>query len=158
MGEEEGPMPSIKWIIWFAITTHLLWGTLILSFGESVTWITAIHHTQELIPHIPALGVVYLLAGLASIYGAWKRVGTFLAIVTVLPQQFLLIYSAVGAIQAIALSQFADGVIRPREFLIADQFPAIFLAVGHTGALVEEALRNYFFLRRYQEPAGPEGE
>lgn len=142
---------NIKWIIWFAILTHLLWGILILIHGESVTWITAIHYTLKLGFSVNWLGITYLLIGILSIIGLFRKHLDFYGILFILPQQFLLMHSAFGAIQCMIISQFADGVIRPREFIMADQFPSIFLAVGHTCALIEESLKTYFYIKKNKE-------
>ena len=130
---------SPRWIMWFAVLTHLLWGVLILCYGESVTWITAIHHTMALGFSETWLGIVYLVVGLSAAWGLWRPHGHAM-IFWAIPQQFVLMYSALGAVEAMIASQFADGVIRPREFLVADQCPAIFLAVLHTCAMLEPAV------------------
>lgn len=59
-----------------------------------------------------------------------------------MPQQFMLLMSASGAISAIWSSQFADGVVRPRGFIAADQFYIIIAALGHTLAVIAHARRR----------------
>lgn len=132
------------YILWFAVATHFLWGTLILLYGESVTWITAIHHTLTICPHIPTLGVLYILIATGATLSILGKLpgGPFIDLLGILPQQLVLVYSAIGALEAMVLSTFADGVIRPREFIVADQAPAIFLAAFHTAAIVEAFIRK----------------
>lgn len=57
-------------------------------------------------------------------------------VVFLIPQQSLLLISATGAITAMVLSQFADGVVRPRAFIEADKIDIVFVAIGHATAIV----------------------
>jgi len=59
-----------------------------------------------------------------------------------IPQQFVLMMSAFGAIAAIMHSTFADGVPRPRGFILADQSPAVLAAAFHTAAIIERYVRR----------------
>jgi hypothetical protein len=43
--------------------------------------------------------------------------------------------SAAGAIEAMWLGQFADGVLRPTAFIAADQMYTVLAALGHTVAI-----------------------
>lgn len=124
-----------KWIIWYAVALHATWGGLLLS-SASVMNITAVHHLSLVIPNrwllAVAMIVIALSAGLALAFRPMLR-----SLVLVLPQQMFLMISAVGAVVAISKSQFADGVLRPWQFIATDQVPAILAAVLHTLALVE---------------------
>ncbi len=64
--------------------------------------------------------------------------------------------SAVGALGAMITGMFADGVVRPHEFIIADQVPAVLLALMTVLALMEryawkqdvwDEIRHYKFVR-----------
>jgi len=50
--------------------------------------------------------------------------------------------SAAGAIEAIFISQYADGVLRPWAFIAADQVYSIIAALGHTLAMALFVLRR----------------
>lgn len=126
-----------QWIIWLAIGTHALWGALLLA-SEDVLWITAIHHTAALGFGRWSLACLYLAVAGLSLFGLVKKLRPQVALLLMLPQQFVLTFSAIGAIGSIVASQFADGVIRPRAFIAADQCPAVFLAIGHTGAILTQ--------------------
>ncbi len=63
-------------------------------------------------------------------------------VVLLLPQQILLMMGVSGAIEAIWLSQFADGVLRPRAFIAADQINSVLAAIGHTVAIISHALNK----------------
>ncbi len=58
-----------------------------------------------------------------------------------MPQQILLMMSAAGAVESMWLGQFADGVLRPHTFIIADQIYSILAAIGHTVAIIMHARR-----------------
>lgn len=133
-----------KWVVMLAIAIHLLWGILLLSGEKSVTGVTAIHTTQTLLGSPSTVGWAYLLASFCSLAGIILegRIRLMFELSLMLPQQFLLMLSAFGALYAMRLSAFADGVVRPRSFLIADQGPAVLIAVFHTLALWEVFGRN----------------
>ena len=146
----------ILWIVWVAIATHLWWGSLLLLYADDVTGITAIKHTMDLGFSPVGLGCVYIgvsvtaSCGLLGVFDRYvpKDYHWFVTLIEVLPQQSLLVYSAIGAIQAIVASQFADGVIRPRAFIAADQFPAVALCVFHTCAILEIPVRRLLGLEK----------
>lgn len=48
-----------------------------------------------------------------------------------LPKLILLIISAVGAIDYMRLSHFADGVVRPQAFIVADQVLIVLLTLAY---------------------------
>lgn len=84
------------------------------------------------------LAIFYLLVSALSVMGMMKKMNRVTDLIFMLPQQFVLTLSAVGAVSSIVASQFADGVVRPRAFIAADQCPAIFLAIGHTVAILSQ--------------------
>lgn len=132
---------------WFSIAVaicvvlHFWWAALIL-FGDG----TAVHAT--------ALFAVYrfvgwgsqTLTGLALVFVAALALWGMLTrrpwiVVSLLPQQVVLMISLIGAVQAIWLQQFADGVERPFAFIAADQIDTILLALGHTAAVISHWYR-----------------
>jgi len=148
-------MPQRYWIIYYCCCLHLVWG-LILLFNTSALNITAIHSMTSffgLDNHI-ALGIVCILFGIAAFVGAFERFkNTSLGLAMMTPQQFILMESAIGAIMAISHSCFADGVIRDRAFIGADQAPAILVALFHTCAIIDFHLKDviYFWTRRFRK-------
>ena len=134
---------SIRWFLWYAVATHIWWGIHILLFGEPVTWITAIHHTMALGFSTTGLGVSYLIISAMAVYGIISNTKHIISLCLVLPQQAFLTYAAVGGIVAVIESSFADGVVRPRGFISADQIPiSVFVAIFHTCALLEPMVRR----------------
>lgn len=69
---------------------------------------------------------------------ALKLKNKWISLLLLLPQQILLLLSAGGAVQAISIGSFADGIARSRYFIGADQIYAILLAIIQTIALVKE--------------------
>lgn len=102
------------------------------------TGVSAIHRYMGGSPLFLA-GVLACVAMLAFI-GVLSR-HPWIALLLV-PQQILLMMSAAGAIDAVWLAQFADGITRPRAFIAADQCYSVLIAGGHTIALIAHALRR----------------
>ena len=126
-----------KWIIVFAIALHMLWGALLLLDGENAAHITAIHTSLNIFRSHVLLGIIYLVASVLAIFAAWRFSPNVFNLAMVLPQQFMLMVSAIGACIAIWTSRFADGVERPMAFIMADQAPAVLMAIFHSCALLE---------------------
>ena len=140
--KSRSPMTT-RWILWYAVLTHTWWGAHILIFGETVTWITAIAHTMSLGFSPEGLGWTYLAISAMAAAGIIRGLDDKRSLVLVLPQQAFLVYSAVGAVEAVVASSFADGVVRPRGFISADQIPiSVFVAVLHTCGLLEPLVRR----------------
>lgn len=119
--------------IWLAISQHLLWACCLI-YSSVPLGVTSIHHVSGSLggraPAILIMGGVSIAAAVGLVRRSRK-----VSLVCLLPQQFVLMYSAFGACVAIYNSMFADGVARPREFLIADQFGWVLLAIAHTVAI-----------------------
>lgn len=120
-------------MIYYAVFLHGIWALMILSsddpFGSTPVHVLEIH---------PRIITSALLGGTAAmaVLGIQKR-GTTAGWLLLLPQQILLIISAVGGIVAAALGHYADGVTRPHLFIAADQLPGIVAAVCHTFAIID---------------------
>jgi len=124
------------WIIWYAIALHWTWAFLLMGSNDPLN-VTAIHSLRILTPGRYAMGSLLLLVGLLAYLGLRRIDKGVSAIYFLLPQQFILTISAIGAFIAIKNGVFADGVVRSTSFLAADQAPAIFGAVFHTAALIQ---------------------
>jgi hypothetical protein len=122
-----------SWMIYYAIFLHGIWALMILAssdpFGSTPVHVLEIH---------PRIVTSLLLGGTAAmaVLGIRKR-GTTAGWLLLLPQQILLMISAVGGIAAAVLGHYADGVARPNLFIAADQLPGIVAAVCHTFAIVD---------------------
>jgi hypothetical protein len=128
-----------KSIITYAVMLHIVWAVLLMLGHAEILNITAIHAFTKYIPtqNVYVHATIFIVVGGAAGIGLLLNIERFdkLALVLLLPQQVLLIISAEGAVSAMINSAFADGVIRPRPFLIADQLPIVLATVLHTMAL-----------------------
>ena len=115
-------------VIVIASAMHLSWAAALL-FAPFHT--TGIQLVLDLAfgSHIIAAMIcaVVSLAAVASIFSRHVTLFIFL----VLPQQFLLIASAIGAVYCIIDGRFADGASYPRPFIFVDQVYLILLCVAH---------------------------
>lgn len=130
--------PQVRWTTALVVAIHALWGVLLLAYPTVVFNITAINYMSHFLG--PKLaGVLYLAAcvlSFISLYykNKWHRL---VGVSLLLPQQFLLWVSALGAWSAIVNQSFADGIKRPWAFLAADQGPYILLAIFYTIAILQ---------------------
>lgn len=119
-------------IILIAITQQYIWATMLLLNHETMN-ITAIDVMAKLLPPIVIAIILICVATLAIFSFSFKR--RMLNLLGLLPQQFMLFLSAGGALQAMLLGRFADGIERSHAFLVADQCSAILIALFHTWAI-----------------------
>lgn len=68
-----------------------------------------------------------------------RRLSNAMLAVMLIPQQTVLLLSAGAGIWAASVGHYADGVMRPWEFILADQLPIILTAFLYTVAVVEAA-------------------
>ncbi len=126
-------------IILYCILLHLSWAGIVY-WDHDATGATAVNALFRIFGSIEALIVALITTSVLAIVALFTRVPW--AVVLLSPQQSLLLISASGAIGAMVLSMFADGVIRPRAFIIADQMHIVLAAVGHAFAIVAAGLRH----------------
>ena len=121
----------ISIMILSAVILHLVWAVTLLvdASGVGATAVSALH---RIVP-MPFLPWVIIGCGMLAIAAVAARPLWF--VLLLIPQQILLMISASGAIDAIWLGQFADGVLRSRAFLMVDQSYSIILMLGHTAAI-----------------------
>lgn len=122
----------------YAVALHLTW-TGILLFDKSALTATPVAAIY-LYVHPPAFLITIIFsAAVCATVGLVAR--TRWVAIFLLPQQILLMMSAAGAVEAIWLGHFADGVIRSRAFLACDQIYSVLAAIGHTIAIMAHARR-----------------
>lgn len=120
-------------IVWYSVLLHLIWA---VSYFEDygTASVTAVSALVIWIPdHL--IGIVLLIVALLAGIGVVRGEGRIPALL-MLPQQFIMFLCAGGALQAMWLGQFADGVQRSHWFLAADQSPAVLAAFLHMIAVV----------------------
>lgn len=136
-------------MIKYAIVLHLVWG-LAMIYDVSATYPTATSNLSELFHSRQLAGAALIGAALltelaCNRFRSWPSLVTLLLMV---PQQLLLVMSALGAADAVWHSRFADLEVRPRPFIFVDQFPAILAALTHSGAMVDHYAPRFAFWRR----------
>jgi hypothetical protein len=122
------------WIIWYAVLLHITWGCLLLA-SPTPYGATALH-VYDGVPRVVLVAVLFAASGLAM-WGATRRRPSWQGLASLLPQQAILTLSAYGAVAAVAVAHYGDGVPRPRLFILADQAPALLALVLHTAAVIE---------------------
>jgi hypothetical protein len=121
----------------YAISLHYVWSVILLTDSAALR-VTAVDALHRFIP-MPWLPMV--LAAVASLALIAMAAQPPWFVVLLLPQQILLVMSAAGAVEAIWIAQYADGAIRDRAFIAADQFYSILACIGHTVAITAHASR-----------------
>lgn len=108
---------------------HICWGLLLLAHhGALDTAATEI--LRIMVPAWSIRAVLYLVAGmLPAVCLKWP--GTIWGLLSVVPQQILLVLSGMSALVAIAGGQYADGVARTYEFIAMDQLIYVVVAMLH---------------------------
>ena len=122
----------MRWIIWYAVVLHVVWGAMLL-LDSRASYTTGIHALTDMFGSPVVAGVFLLVVGVLAAYGLFR---SRTSMIGYLPQQFALLVSAGGAMRAMTMQQFADGVTRPFAFIFCDQLPAVLAAVLHSVALV----------------------
>ena len=130
-------------IIFFAIIQHFLWAMMLL-YDEEVEQVTALSALTPFIIVYRGVVLLLLVAILAasSIFVENRIYRTIMMI----PQQFVLVVSAMGAMDAMIRGTFADGIAHPRSFIVADQIPAVLLCIFHTVAIIRSAQKKNWSL------------
>jgi hypothetical protein len=126
-------------MIWYAVILHLVWGIVGITNLSTPLFTTTFYGLLQLTGSSQLeTSLILIGASVSSTLSLLKfRDRRDLGLLLVLPQQFLLLVSMGGAIQAVILSKFADGTIRPSAFILIDQFPAILVACLHSLAIFE---------------------
>ena len=128
-------------IIWYAIILHLIQGSLLVA-SDTAGFVTSTAHVRIWLRiSAEGLGVFYLGVAVVALLSITLLPRLSLGrILALLPQQVLITLAAAGALVSIADSQFADGVVRSRYFIGADQCPIIISAVLHSAAVLDGRL------------------
>ena len=131
-----------KWIVYFAAVLHLFWAAMLIRY-DPPSRTTALHFLTTVFGFASLTALCLLGASLLSLTALNRNKADLLNLCLFLPQQILMILSAGGAISAMIEGRFADGVLRPSSFIIADQIPPIFAMIFHTCAISEEYFRRW---------------
>ncbi len=120
-------------IVLVVIALHICQG-IALWIDPSVTGVTTISSLSRLFSRYGTVAIFFGVAWLA--FWSFYVKEPLARMLLMIPQQFVLLIAAVGAMTAIQESHFADGVLRPMWFLFADQVWTILVAGGHYLAIL----------------------
>lgn len=137
---------SVSIMIVYAIIIHYTWAIGVVLDPTALN-VTAVHGLHKIFSSAGLLSLVLIVAATLALITLFYRSAHSSAVLFVtmlLPQQFLLMVSATGAIEAIWTGQFADGVQRTAWFLFSDQCYSIYAVLGHTAAIVGHAMRSIY--------------
>lgn len=129
----------VSMMVLCAVAIHLSWAYA-LALDPSALGATAIHAIYRFVPSRDGVAIVCCLVAMLALIGIFSR-SSKTVIWLLIPQQIVLTFSAAGAIEAIYLGQYADGVLRPIGFIFGDQVSSIWMAFWHTMAIVAHAAR-----------------
>ncbi len=131
-------------LIVYASIVHLVWGGIVLFSGTQR--FTAATILIQWFPEVGIRSFILIVVALLAIastqwipakYVAW-RAGLLV------PQQIVLLLSAIAILIAVAEGHFGDGVPRSRPFILLDQLPWLMLATFYTIAFWEPPVRLWF--------------
>lgn len=130
-----------NWILWYAIALHGSWVAALMA-SPAAMGSTGVAALASLGLDRGSLALGLTVAVCCSLYDLqlpparrWLRIGLLL------PQQFALCVSALGALQAIVSHRFADGVPRDPWFIVSDQLHYVIAAAFHTAAVFQAGAR-----------------
>jgi hypothetical protein len=120
-------------IILYAIVVHVITGVVLIlnpdagaSTGPSS--VVQLFFDSSLFAGVAMLVAAALAAG-ASLHRPWRSWAYW-------PQQLLLVVAAIGALVAVVMGNYADGVVRPTMFIATDQLPVMLMPIFHAIAIV----------------------
>lgn len=118
-------------LVLFVSLMHILWGLLLLA-NQGALHIAATSVLLKIVGsgHSDIRAFAYIIAGcLPAVLLRWP--GSVAGLLSVLPQQCLILMSGISAVVAITSGHYADGVVRDAPFIAMDQGIYIILAVLH---------------------------
>jgi hypothetical protein len=118
-----------------------IWGVLLL-LNQDIGYITALAvNIQKLNLSEPVLGIIMIIAAaLAFSRTIWNT--PHWNILWFIPQQLLLVSSAIGALESAWHGYYPDGTLKHGMFIFADQLPIILLAVKYSYLITRKPARD----------------
>jgi hypothetical protein len=141
---------AARYVIGLVSFMYVAWAVLLL-WLPGAGRATPVNPVSSLLSYRALAVAVFLGAAVAAQVAMWFHFHprhAFLPdrflVLALLPQQFLLLVSAFGGIRAAVLGHYADGTVRPWQFIVADQLPVILLALIYTTAMLAMGrVRNF---------------
>lgn len=132
--------PLGKYIIMAASFLHYGWATLLIldrRAGEATPVAVVVHQFGGRLPTIICLIGIASLAIVFLNIRVFKPISSGLYGLLLFPQLWLLVLSAGTGIMCAINQHYADGVMRPSLFILADQSPIIVLTLLYGTAIIE---------------------
>ncbi len=124
-----------SWMLVYGIGLYLITGTILLVSPEAMG-ITAMGEFNKFHIDNSFIGLIFILCGILTCHGLLIK-NPILAISLCFPQLTLLAINSIACISAIFRGSYADGVIRPTMFILADQVPYVLAAILHMVAIID---------------------
>jgi hypothetical protein len=120
-------------IISYAIAVHLITGVVLILDPDAGASTGPSSVVQLFFDSSPLAGVAMVFAAALAIAAHLHRP---LRSWAYWPQQLLLVVAAVGALVAVVMGNYADGVMRPTLFIATDQLLVMLLPIFHALAII----------------------
>jgi hypothetical protein len=120
-------------IIMYAIAVHLITGVVLIIDPDAGASTGPSSVVQLLFDSNLVAGIAMLVAAALAIAAHIHRPFRSWAY---WPQQLLLVVAAIGALVAVVMGNYADGVSRPTLFIATDQLLVMLLPIFHALAIV----------------------
>lgn len=128
-------------LIVYATIYHVVWGLLLIVNGGTLNF-TGAGVIAGLFHNYRILAVALIGVGLIALGGTplLPKKYVVLRLACLIPQQIVLWTSAIAVLEAVAFGHFADGEIRPWQFILIDQMQTLLIALLYTIAVMEPAI------------------
>ena len=123
------------WIVWYACTVHLFWAVLLLISADPL-YSTPVSGLNDVVDNRYVIAFMLILASTLVLATMSQQKANWCTLLAPLPQQALLVLSALASFSASWNQMYADGVPRPFGFIFADQLPTMAAAFFHGCAIV----------------------
>lgn len=123
-------------MIGYAAALHIVWSVCIW-VNPASAMVTSVSAVVKLFDYPSNAAVLFIVATAISLGALWFKFR--MRWLLLIPQQVVLLISAAGALSAMWVGHFSDGVARPSSFIVADQMYAVLTAIAYTVALILHA-------------------
>ena len=120
-------------IILYAIVVHVITGVVLIANPDAGASTGPSSIVQLCFDSSLLAGAAMLIAAALAIAAHFHRPWRSWAY---WPQQLLLVVAAIGALVAVVMGKYADGVFRPTLFITTDQLPVMLLPFFHALAII----------------------
>jgi hypothetical protein len=127
---------TTAYFILFCITVHVLTGVDLIFFPESAGS-TTVATPVAIFGSTDLAGLTFLTAASCALFA--MRLPYPWNVFALLPQQAMLIMATIGIIEAVYAGHFADGVMRPRMFILQDHCELPMMCLFHGGVIIMRA-------------------